>query len=254
MLAFFGFNIIAERNFDTYAGIQAQWNLIHLHNDLFKQSPTYTTRFIYNKSTGFPTLALDLGIQSKKSFRFLHHDHTVACGIKLSASNTNKKIKGLLTFENVNITSDYLVAHHFNVGAVNPYIKVVCKGEHTNFGIAGGMTWYSKLLGQLSAHENIPQEWYTGIHLRPRDHALAGTLKFFVEKEYEFFFSGLSYEYTRGTQQYGRHVFVEQSSAGSRDYLLDLHLLAGANEIEIFQSPTIRFGIHTLSFYCGFSV
>lgn len=264
LLGFLGlFNVMAERNFNTYASVCAEWNIIHLYNDPFLQSPPQPLslqptpiygQIMYNKSTGFPALALDFGIKSKKTFRFLRHDNMIACGIKLSASNTNKRLKGLMVFNNETTASDFFVTHKFNIKAVNPYVNIIFTGQNIDFGIGGGVTWYSELFGMFSAHENIAQEWYSGLHLRPRDCAFAGTVKAFAQKEYGNFFGGFSYEYTRGSQRYGSRVFVEQSSAGSRDYLVDFHLLQGIHEALIFEAPTIRFGIHTLSIYFGLSI
>jgi len=258
--SFLFLTMLAEEKLSAYAHLDWGVNFIGLKNKPFRQSPNYRGQFRYNQTVGFPTLSLDMGIMSGKVFRFLRHDNNFVCGLKIMVSNTAKKISGEFLLENINapelgfVPSGFQVQHDFNVAAFSPYIGVVLNNGQYRYGLTGGVTVFNKMLDRLQAHEVTLSAGYTGIHLRPRDRALGGTLRVFADRQGEKMFGGISYEYTRANQQYGRHIFIERSEALVRDALLSLHLIPGVNEIEISEAPTMQIGIHTLSVYVGFRV
>lgn len=258
--SFLFLTMLAEESLSAYAHLDWGVNFIGLKNKPFRQSANYRGQFRYNQSVGFPTLSLDMGIMSGKVFRFLRHDNNFICGLKIMVSNTAQKISGEFLLENVNapelgfVPSGFLVRHDFNVAAFSPYIGVVLNNGQYRYGLTGGVTVFDKMLDKLEAHEVTLSAGYTGIHLRPLDRALGGTLRAFVDRQGEYMFGGISYEYTRATQQYWRHIFIERSDALVADFLTRLHLIPGINEMEISEAPTIQIGIHTLSVYVGFRV
>ena len=258
--SFLFLTMLAEDRLQGYAHIDLGLNFIGLKNKVFRQSPNYRGQFRYNGTVGFPTLSLDMGLMSTKTFRFLRHDNNLICGFKVSASSTVKKITGELFLENNDrvdlgfTPSEFEVRHDFNIMSFSPYVGMVMNREKYRYGLTAGATIFRDMLDRLQAHEMSLTGGYSGIHLRPRDRAFGGTLRVFADRHTERFFAGISYEYTRATQEYGRHVFIERSENQVQDHLTTLHLLEGANGIEIGEAPILRIGIHAFSFRVGIKV
>jgi hypothetical protein len=258
--SFLFLTMLAEDRLQGYAHIDLGLNFIGLKNKVFRQSPNYRGQFKYNGTVSFPSLSLDMGFMSGKTFRFLRHDNNLICGLKVSASSTVKKITGELFLEDNNridlgfITSEFEVRHDFNIMSFSPYVGMVMNREQYRYGLTAGATIFRDMLDRLQAHEMSLIGGYSGIHLRPRDKAFGGTLRVFADRHSERFSAGISYEYTRATQEYGRHVFIERSGNQVQNHLTTLHLLDGANEIDISEAPILRIGIHTFSLCIGVKV
>lgn len=244
--------IFAENNVESSISIEPQWNIIHLKSNTYEQFSNEFIHFRYNQSVGFPALALDFKIKSKKYFK---GSYGIVAGVKAVVSKTSQKVQGLVIFENDVNLPEFLVSHDINICSINPYCGIIWKKYKTHLSLTGGVVLYDNLLKDLSFYENTINQGYAGARLKSKTPVIAGRIGFSAQKNFwDDFFIKISYEYTRGFQSYKRHVYIERPSVGVQEFINDIYLLQGIHNIELLEAPTIKFGIHTLSIGIGLSI